>query len=85
MTLGEKIQYYRKKSNISQEELGNQLSVSRQSVSMWEKDITVPTVDNIKRLAAIFSVSTDELMSDGNIEEKTAKSYTLSTVVKYKK
>lgn len=73
MTLGEKIQYYRKKSNISQEELGNQLSVSRQSVSMWEKDITVPTVDNIKRLAAIFSVSTDELMSDGNIEEKNSE------------
>ena len=77
MTLGEKIQYYRKKSSISQEELGNQLSVSRQSVSMWEKDITVPTVDNIKRLAAIFSVSTDELMSDGNIEEKKQRNHIL--------
>lgn len=82
MTIGEKIQHYRKKLNISQEELGNQLSVSRQSVSLWEKDVTMPTVDNIKRLAEIFSVTVDQLMSADEVKDKEVVSnevlYTLS-------
>ena len=82
MTIGEKIQHYRKKLNISQEELGNQLSVSRQSVSLWEKDVTMPTVDNIKRLAEIFSVTVDQLMSTEEVEKEEAESkeilYTLT-------
>lgn len=82
MTIGEKIQHYRKKLNISQEELGNQLSVSRQSVSLWEKDVTMPTVDNIKRLAEIFSVTVDQLMSTEEVEKEETESkeilYTLT-------
>lgn len=36
--------------------------VSRQTVSLWEKDQTVPTVDNLMRLREIFGVSVDELL-----------------------
>ena len=42
MTMGENIQKYRKERGLSQEELGNKLLVSRQTVSLWEKDQTVP-------------------------------------------
>ncbi len=80
MTIGEKIQHYRKKLNISQEELGNQLSVSRQSVSLWEKDVTMPTVDNIKRLAEIFSVTVDQLMSTEEVEQETESKEILYTL-----
>ena len=47
MTVGEKIQAYRKRLGMSQEELGQKLLVSRQTISLWEKDQTVPTIDNL--------------------------------------
>ena len=40
MTLGQRISLYRKKLNISQEELGARLGVSRQAVSKWETDLS---------------------------------------------
>ncbi len=64
MTVGEKIQYYRKKLGLSQEELGQKMLVSRQTVSLWEMDKTLPTVDNLIRLKEFFSVSVDDLLSD---------------------
>ena len=57
MTTGEKIQFYRKKIGLSQEELGQKMLVSRQTVSLWEMDKTLPTVDNLLRLKDIFSAS----------------------------
>ncbi|MBQ5591531.1 MAG: helix-turn-helix transcriptional regulator [Clostridia bacterium] len=62
MTTGEKINYYRKQLGLSQEELGQKLLVSRQTISLWEKDQTVPTIDNLIRLKEIFGVSVDELL-----------------------
>ena len=46
--------------------------VSRQTVSLWEKDQTVPTVDNLMRLREIFGVSVDELLDikPGEKEQK---------------
>ena len=66
MTVGEKIQHYRKQIGISQEALGEKLFVSRQTVSLWEMDKTLPTIDNLIRLKEIFSISIDELLSDTN-------------------
>ncbi len=63
MTVGEKIQYYRKKNGFSQEELGQKILVSRQTISLWEMDKTLPTLDNLIRLKEIFGVSIDELLS----------------------
>lgn len=62
MTVGERIQYHRKKQNLSQEELGQKLLVSRQTVSLWETDQTLPTVDNLRLLRDIFGISIDELL-----------------------
>lgn len=70
MTVGEKIQYYRKKSGLSQEELGQKLLVSRQTVSLWEMDKTLPTVDNLIRLKEIFSVAVDDILSESEITEE---------------
>ena len=69
MTIGEKIQKYRKQLELSQEELGQKLLVSRQTVSLWEKDQTVPTIDNIKRLREIFGISVDELLGSEDAEQ----------------
>ena len=74
MTVGEKIQFYRKRIRLSQEELGRQLLVSRQTVSLWEMDKTLPTVDNLLRLKEIFSVSIDDILSkDDPADESDGK------------
>lgn len=69
MTVGEKIQKYRKGLDLSQEELGQKLLVSRQTISLWEKDQTVPTIDNLIRLRKIFGVSVDEILGFETIEQ----------------
>lgn len=69
MTVGEKIQKYRKGLDLSQEELGQKLLVSRQTISLWEKDQTVPTIDNLIRLREIFGVSVDEILGFETIEQ----------------
>ena len=64
INLGKKIQFYRKEKALSQEALGKLLFVTRQTVSLWEKDQTLPSLDNIVRLAEIFGITVDELLSD---------------------
>lgn len=61
MTLGQRISLYRKKLNISQEELGARLGVSRQAVSKWETDLSAPDLNNLIGLARELGVSVAEL------------------------
>ena len=57
--LGEKIYSLRKERGLSQEELADALNVSRQSVSKWETDQSVPDYDNVAAMCAFFGVSLD--------------------------
>mgnify|MGYP002584552440 CR=1 FL=1 len=68
MTIGSSIQKYRKELSMSQEELGQKLLVSRQTISLWEKDQTAPTIDNLMRLREVFGVSVDKILG---LEDKT--------------
>ena len=73
--LSDNIKNYRKKSNMSQDELAEKLGVSRQSISLWETGQTQPTIENIIALANIFNISSDMLLrsSDGiNDSQDTA-------------
>ena len=63
MTVGQKIRHYRKQLGLSQEELAQKMQVSRQTVSLWENDQTMPTIDNLVRLKEIFGVSIDEILT----------------------
>ena len=54
MTIGSRIQAMRKERGMSQEELANKLSVSRQTVSQWETGQTAPSIDNIYTLKDIL-------------------------------
>ncbi len=64
MKLAEKIMTLRKQRGWSQEELARQLSVSRQSVSKWESGASVPDLDKILNMSAIFDISTDALLKE---------------------
>ena len=68
MILADKITDLRKKNGWSQEELANQLGVSRQAVSKWEGSSSIPDLDKIIRMSNIFEVSTDYLLKD-SLEE----------------
>lgn len=63
MTLGETIYKLRTKMNMSQEDLANAMEVSRQSISKWENDSSVPDLDRLKRLSLLFDISLDELVN----------------------
>lgn len=62
MTVGEKITQLRGVQKISQETLAERLSVSRQAISSWEMNQSLPSIDNILKLCEIFRISTDELL-----------------------
>ena len=59
MTIGEKIALLRTMSNISQEQLAEKISVSRQAVSRWEMDQAVPQIEKIIQLCEFFGITTD--------------------------
>ena len=61
MSLGGKILEFRKKLNITQEQLAEQLSVTRQTISKWELNETTPDIKQAKELSKIFKISLDEL------------------------
>ena len=63
MTLGERIVHYRKRQGLSQEQLSQRLGVSRQSVSKWERDESLPEADKLPLLAKTLGVSLDALLS----------------------
>ena len=64
MTIGQKIIALRNSMGISQEKLAELLNVSRQSISKWEMDHSVPQIDKILQLSEIFSISCDDLLRD---------------------
>lgn len=64
MILADKIILLRKKCGWSQEQLAEQLNISRQSVSKWESSMSIPDLDKIVKMSALFGVSTDYLLKD---------------------
>lgn len=72
MTFGEKLQKLRQKEGMSQDALAERLDVSRQAVSRWERDETMPETDKVVALADLFGVTTDYLLRQGAEEEPQA-------------
>lgn len=74
MRLGQKITELRKKNNLSQEGLAEKMNVSRQAVSKWESDQSIPDIEKIVSLSELFGVTTDYLLKSGapSFEIKTA-------------
>lgn len=65
MRLGQKITELRKKNNLSQEGLAEKMNVSRQAVSKWESDQSIPDIEKIVNLSELFGVTTDYLLKSG--------------------
>ena len=70
MILADKITALRKKAGWSQEDLAEQLGVTRQSVSKWEGAQSVPDMDKVVQMSRLFGVTTDFLLKDELSEEE---------------
>lgn len=62
MSLGNSLFHARKKSGLSQEAVAEKLGVSRQTVSKWELDETLPDIRQSKRLSTLYHLTLDELI-----------------------
>ncbi len=80
MKISEKLIKIRKENNLSQEEFGNKINVSRQAVSKWENDETKPDIEKIQEIVKVFNISYEYLLNDeietvneNKIDEKKKK------------
>lgn len=69
MSLGNNLFNARKKKGLSQEDVAEKLGVSRQTISKWETDETLPDICQSKKLATLYGLSLDELI-EYNIDKK---------------
>ena len=80
MLTGERILELRKQKGMSQEELAEKMFVSRQTVSLWETNQTLPSIDNLIRLKAVFGVSVDKIICAETEKENKFNSDSLDTL-----
>lgn len=73
MNLGENIYRLRTEKNLSQGDLADALDVSRQSVSKWENNSAVPELDKLMKMAAIFEISLDVLVSNSTEQKQSTQ------------
>ncbi len=71
MSFGKRLFTLRKEKNISQEELGGYLNVSRQTISKWELGETTPEMEKLILMSEFFNVSLDELIKGEKSELET--------------
>lgn len=70
MKLGNRLFHARKKSGLSQEAVAEKLGVSRQTISKWETDETVPDIYQSKKMAKLYRMTLDELIEfDVDLDE----------------
>ena len=62
MNIADRIQYLRKTKGMSQEELADQIGVSRQAVSKWESEQSTPELGKIVIMSDLFEVTTDYIL-----------------------
>ena len=81
MSLGRKIADARKEKNLTQEQLADLISVTRQSISRWESDQSYPEMNKIVYLAEILGVSCDYLLND-NCDRTEVKTESSSAITR---
>lgn len=90
MTIGDRLLKLRRERNLSQEDLANELDVSRQTVSKWETNQSMPDFDKIVPICKYFGITTDELLTGNkdiieaeadNIKSKFAKNIAIAVML----
>lgn len=74
-SIGEIIKTHRQNHNMSQEELGKKLFVTKQAVSKWENGKTLPDIETIRKLTEILNIPHDEILGETIIQTRRYKNY----------
>lgn len=80
MTLGERLTCKRKEKGLSQEEVANTLNVTRQTVSKWELDQSLPDFDKIIPICKLYDITSDELLTGKCSKEKDSETVDVDTI-----
>ena len=64
MQIGERIKAYREANNLYQQDLAEQIGVTRQAVSSWEQGRTLPNIGAVERMAMVFKCQKTDLLGD---------------------
>ena len=84
MNMADRIQYLRKTNGISQEELADKVGVSRQAVSKWESEQSLPDLEKIITMSDYFGVTTDYILKGIEpVADKEQKSSELTSKILY--
>ena len=86
MEFNKKLQELRKQRGLTQDELAQQLYVSRAAISKWESGRGYPNIDSLKQIARFFGVTIDELLSGDEVltiaeEDQKQKSATMHDLI----
>ncbi|ATP41392.1 transcriptional regulator [Solibacillus sp. R5-41] len=74
MYFSSKIKEERQKHNLSQQQLGEKLNISRQSISKWERGESYPSIELLIKISDLFEITLDELVKqDNSLKEKIIK------------
>lgn len=80
MNLGNQIKQYRTRQNLSQEELADQVYVTRQTISNWETGKSCPDIHSLLLLSSVFHISLDQFIKgDLNEMKETVNEYELKS------
>jgi len=82
MNFAEKLKALRKQFKFSQEHLAEKIGVSRQAITKWETEGGLPDIENLMAIAALFSVTIDELLS-GEKLARTQAAFAYESVTEY--
>ncbi len=77
MEFADKLTALRKSRELTQEQLAEQLNVSRQSVSKWESGQVIPEAEKLMELSRVFDVSIDYLLKPSELDELSVKTQIL--------
>ena len=69
MSLGKKLLALRKKAGLSQKEVAEKVGVSRQTVSKWETDQTIPELSKVQSLSQLYNVSYDYFICGSHVND----------------
>lgn len=61
-SLGQRLQRFRKRANLTQEEVATKLNITPQAVSKWENDVSAPDISLLGEIADMFGITVDELL-----------------------
>ncbi len=83
MNMGNQLYELRKSKNLSQEEVAEKLHVTRQTISKWETNQSVPDLDKIVPLCELYEIETDALLR-GNFSKKEKEEFSINSIQREK-